>query len=120
MHQKKIFIRYFMEMLAGFVLFGCALAVRDKLEPSMHHGLLRTLVLISPIMPFLLVVWAVARQFRRLDEYGRLMSLQCIAIAFGITMGWAFACGFLEDAGFPRFGMASWVFVALGRGLCSR
>jgi hypothetical protein len=128
MHTRKIFIRYFLEMLAGFGLFGLALTLRDRMEPTLHAGLFKALVMASPVLPFALVVGAVVRQFRRLDEYGRLVSLQSIAIAFGVTMMWAFTSGFLEDAGFPRFGMLSvwnvgmlsWVLAALARALCRR
>jgi hypothetical protein len=128
MRTQKIFIRYFLEMLGGFVLFGLALAFRDNLEHSLHPGLLRMLVLVSPVVPFLLVIWTVVRHFQRLDEYGRLMSLQSIAIAFGVTMFWAFASGFMEDAGFPRFGMLSvwnvgmftWAVVAIVRNVVNR
>jgi hypothetical protein len=127
-HTQKTFIRYFLEMLGGFVLFGVALTFRDKLEPSLHPGVLRNLVLISPVAPFLLVVWAVERQYWRLDEYGRLIYLQSIAIAFGATMVWAFASGFLEDVGFPHFGMLSvwnvgmmtWAVVAIVRNTVGR
>jgi hypothetical protein len=128
MRTQKIFIRYFLEMLGGFLLFGLALAFRDNVEHSLHPGLLRMLVLVCPVVPFLLVIWAVVRQYRRLDEYGRLVTLQTISIAFGVTMFWAFASSFLEDAGLPKFGMLSvwnvgmftWAVIAIVRTLVNR
>jgi hypothetical protein len=125
---RKIFIRYFLEMLGSFVLFGLALTLRDNMESALHPGLPRKLALVSPILPFLLVVWVVVRHFQSLDEYGRLVSLQSMAIAFGVTMTWAFTCGFLEDAGFSHFGLLSvwnvgmftWAVVAIVRSIANR
>jgi hypothetical protein len=128
MHQRKIFIRYFLEMLGGFIFYAIVLTFALTVGPSMHHGIGRTLVLVSPMLPFLLVVWAVVRQFRRLDEYFRLISLESIAIAFGVTAGFAVTYGFLENAGFPRLSMfrvwevmmSVWAVVAIVRSMVGR
>ena len=127
-HCQKIFVRYTIEMLGCFVLYGLFLYISNRMEPSLPAGPMRTLVVASPLVPFLLTVWVVVRQFRRMDEYGRLMSLQSIAIAFGVTMAWVFTYGFLEGDGFPRLsmlsvwsvGMGTWGMVALIRGLAWR
>jgi hypothetical protein len=123
MHTRKIWFRYLAEMSGGFVCYALVLTFSLNMGPSMPTGLLRTLVLVSPTLPFLLVVWAVARQFRRMDEYGRLMSLESIAIAFGVTAGWVVTYGFMENAGYPRLSMftvwmvmmSAWAVVSMFR-----
>jgi hypothetical protein len=47
----------------------------------MDDGLLRTVVLVSPMIGFMLAVWAVARHIRRIDEYMRMLVLEGLAIA---------------------------------------
>ena len=86
-------------------LYVLILVVSIDVGKPMHEGIVRTLVLVSPMGPFLLMVWAVARQIRRSDEYCRLKVLEAIAIAAAVTAGWTFTYGFLENAGFPRLSM---------------
>jgi len=106
-HTRKIFLRYFAEMSAAFLLYAVVLVAVHRFGFPLPKGILKTLVLVSPTLPFLLIVWAVVRQFRRLDEYGRLVSLESIAIAFGVTAGWVITYGFMENAGYPRLSMFS-------------
>ena len=47
-------------------------------------------------------VWAIVRQFGRMDEFVRLRSLENFAIAAAVTACVSFTYGFLEGAGFPK------------------
>jgi hypothetical protein len=128
LHTRKIWFRYIAEMSAAFILYAVVLTISLEVGPPMHAGILKTLVLVSPTLAFLLVVWAVVRQFRRMDEYGRLMSLESIAMAFGVTAGWVVTYGFMENAGYPRLSMFSvwmvmmsaWAVITIVRGMCGR
>jgi hypothetical protein len=128
MHTRKIFIRYSAEMSAAFILYFAVLVAVHRFGFPMPKGILKTLVLVSPTLPFLLIVWAVVRQFRRMDEYGRMMSLESIAIAFGVTAGWVVTYGFMENAGYPRLSMfavwevmmSAWAIIAMVRGIAGR
>jgi hypothetical protein len=128
MHTRKIWFRYLAEMSGGFILYMAVLWFAHDVGFHMRSGTACTLVLVSPMLPFLLVVWAVVRQFRRMDEYGRLISLESIAIAFGITAGWVVTYGFMENAGYPRLSMftvwmvmmSAWVVVTFIRVIARR
>ena len=128
MRQRKIWFRYIAEMSAAFLLYALVLMVSIDVGFPMHKGIGRTLLLVSPTLPFLLVVWAVVRQFRRMDEYGRLMSLESIAMAFGVTAGWVVTYGFMENAGYPRLSMftvwtvmmSAWAVIAIVRSVAGR
>ncbi len=71
----------------------------------------------------MLALWAIIRQFKRVDEFVRLRTLENVAIAAAVTAGATFSYGFLENAGFPRLSMfavwplmgAVWAVVALAR-----
>jgi hypothetical protein len=58
-------------------------------------------------------VWAIARHFRRMDEFLRLRSLEGLAIAAAITAALSVTYGFLESAGFPKLSMF-WVWGVMG------
>jgi len=128
MHEQKIIRRYYIEMSGAFILYALVLVLSIDMGRSMPEGTGRTLLLVSPMLPFLLMVWAIARQIRRSDEYCRLQTLEAIAIAFGVTAGLTFTYGFLENAGFPRLSMfivwpvmgAAWFVVAIARWIASR
>ena len=127
-HTRKIYFRYFAEMSAAFLLYTLFLVGSIDMGFPMHKGIGRTLLVVSPALPFLLIVWAVLRQFRRMDEYIRLMALESIALAFGVTAGWVITYGFMENAGYPRLSMFSvwtvmmsaWAVIALARAMVGR
>jgi uncharacterized membrane protein HdeD (DUF308 family) len=94
----------------------------------MADGLARTIVLLSPMIGFALMIRAIARHVARIDEYQRLRMLESVALAFAITGAVTFSYGFLETAGFPKLSMfavwivlgASWGLVGIVRGVAAR
>jgi hypothetical protein len=104
-HEHKIYLSYLLELLGGFALYAVVLVVSIDVGRPMRTGIGRTLIEVSLMIPFLLVVWVIVRYLRRLDEYQRLQTLENIAIAAAITAGWTFTYGFLENAGFPQISM---------------
>jgi hypothetical protein len=105
MHEHKILVRYIAEMLGTFFLYALVLVLVHRFGFPMHEGIVRTLVLLSPMVPVLLMIGVVARYFRRVDEYIRLKFLENWAMTAAITAGWTFTYGFLENAGLPRLSM---------------
>ena len=69
MHQYKIFLRYLAEMSGAFFFYALILIISIRVGRHMPDGPGRTLVLVSPMVPFLLMIWVIARQFKRMDEY---------------------------------------------------
>jgi hypothetical protein len=104
-HEHKIYLSYLIELLGGFALYAAVLVVSIDVGRPMPAGIGRTLIEVSPMIPFLLIVWVIVRGIRRLDEYQRLLQLESIAIAACVTAGWTFTYGFLENSGFPMLSM---------------
>jgi hypothetical protein len=96
---------YYLEMTGALLLYVVVLALALRLAPNVPSGALQTGLYVSPMIPFLLAIWAVVRHFRRSDEYIRQSTLEYIAIAAAVTAGWTFTYGFLENAGYPRLSM---------------
>ena len=65
----------------------------------------RDLIALSPMLPGALMVWAILRQLRRLDELQRRIQLEAIALAFAGTAFITFSYGFLEGLGYPHLSM---------------
>jgi hypothetical protein len=96
---------YYREMAAAFALYAVLLFSSIHFGRPMTDSLLRTVVLASPIAGFGLMLLAIARHLRRIDEYLRQRLLETFALAAAITAGVTFTYGFLETAGFPRLSM---------------
>jgi hypothetical protein len=79
----------------------------------MEDGAARTLLLLAPMIPLMLAVWAIARHFGRMDEFMRLKSLEGLAIGAAVTAALSLSYGFLESAGFPKLSMF-WVWPVMG------
>lgn len=116
MREKDAAKAYTRELLGSIALYAVILILAIRFGRPMQDGLLRTAVLVSPMLGFGLALWAMARHFRRMDEYIRRLSLENIAMAAGITAGLSFTYGFLETAGFPKLSMFS-VWIVLGGSL---
>ena len=103
--ERAIARRYRHELLGGIGLYIALLVPSVVFAPAMPPGILKTLVVVSPMLGFLCMIWAIARHVARMDEYQRSVLLQTIAIASAATAGITFTYGFLENAGFPRLSM---------------
>lgn len=113
MKEREVNNRYRLELFSAMLIYIGVLVGSIWLAKRMEDGLVRTLLLVSPVIPLLLAVWAIARHFGRMDEFLRLRSLEGLAVAAGITAALSFTYGFLEGAGFPKLSMF-WVWGVMG------
>lgn len=105
MSERTRNARYYKELTGALVLYAIVLVAALSVGKGMSPGVAQTLLYVSPMVPFLLAVWAIVRQVRRADEFVRKTTLEHIAIAAAVTAGWTFTYGFLENAGYPRLTM---------------
>ena len=105
MNQHQAKRRYFKELGIALALYVVLLAAALWLSLDMPSGMLRTVVLLTPMLAFLLALRAVVRAVRRSDEFIRKTTLEHLAIAAAVTAGVTFTYGFLEIAGFPKLSM---------------
>jgi hypothetical protein len=113
MLEKDANRRYRLEMGASLAIYIAVLHTSISYARPMPPGTLRTVLLLVPVIPALLGVWAVARHFRRMDEFVRLRSLESLGFAGAVTAVLAVTYGFLETAGFPKLSMF-WVWMVIG------
>jgi hypothetical protein len=109
MKEKEGNRRYKIELGISMVLYMLALFGSLYYAKPMEEGTPRTLLLLLPVIPMALAVWAIARHVARMDEYLRLRSLEGLALAAAVTAGLSVTYGFLESAGFPKVTMF-WVW----------
>ncbi|WP_313621915.1 hypothetical protein [Achromobacter sp.] len=105
MNQNQAKRRYFKELGVAMALYAILLAGALRLSLDLQPGALRTVVLLSPMLAFLLALRAVVRAIRGSDEFIRKTTLEHLAIAAAVTAGVTFTYGFLEIAGFPKLSM---------------
>jgi predicted permease len=121
--EKKLSRQYLLELGGALAVYTLLLVASITFGRPMEDSLLRILILLSPMAGFSLGIWAIARHFRRRDEFERQNILESIVIAAAITAGLTFTYGFLETAGYPRLSMfAVWpvMCVLSGVTLCVR
>lgn len=112
-HEKRVGKAYLREMAIAFAVYAMLLVATIRYGRAMDDGLLRTVVLLSPMIGFCLMLWAIARHLNRVDEYLRRFLLESFALAAALTAGLTFSYGFLETAGYPRLSMFA-VWMVLG------
>ena len=127
-NERAALRTYHRELFGSIALYIALLVPSLTYGPSMPVGLLRTLVLVTPIIGFFLMIWAISRQVGRMDEYQRSVTLETFSLAAAVTAGVTFTYGFLENAGFPRLSMflvwgvmgCAWLLIGLWRASCHR
>ncbi|RFP21610.1 hypothetical protein D0T25_10155 [Duganella sp. BJB488] len=115
--------KYLRELSGSIAVYVLLLTASLTYGPSMDSGSLKTAALACPVIGFFLMIWAVARQVGRMDEYQRVVMLETVTLAAAVTVGVTFTYGFLEAAGYPRLSMftvwgimgASWLLIGLFR-----
>jgi hypothetical protein len=105
MREKEAGRLYLVELFGSLAIYGVILTAAIHYAPAVTDKAARAALMVSPMLGFCLAVWAVVRQFGRMDEYQHLRSLEAISIAAAVTAGWTFTYGFLELAGFPKLSM---------------
>ncbi len=123
MLEREANKRYNLELVASLAAYVVILVPALYFGSRMEDSALRTAIMLSPMIGFMLALWAVVRMFQRIDEYQRLWTLENLAIAAAVTAGVTFTYGFLENVGFPRLSMfavwplmgGAWFVVAIGR-----
>ena len=113
MLEREAKKKYFIEMGAAMALYMVTLVVSIRFGRTLEPGAGRTLLLLTPVIPVMLTVWALVRQFGRMDEFVRLRSLEAFSVAGAITAGLTLTYAFLETAGFPKLSMF-WVWGIMG------
>ncbi len=112
-HERKTGRRYLVELFCTLGIYTLLLTASIQFGRTMEAGWGKLAVLLSPMIGFLLMIWVVARQVARMDEYVRRILLENIAIGAAITASATFTYGFLETAGYPLQSMFS-VWMVLG------
>jgi hypothetical protein len=120
MHEKRVGRAYRIELFAAIAVYIVLLLASIRFGRPMDDGLLRTVVLLSPMIGFGLMIRSIARHVARVDEYQRMRLLETLALAFGITGAVTFSYGFLETAGYPKLSMFSvWMVMGVSWGVAS-
>ena len=113
MREQRLARQYLLELGGTMTVYVVLLVGSLLVAKPMAPGPVRLLILLAPMLGFGLMLWVIARQYRRMDEYIRRLLLENVAIAAGITAALSFTYGFLEGAGYPRQSMF-WVWSVLG------
>lgn len=111
--ECKAAARYLRELFGSIAIYIALLVPSVTYGPAMEPGPLKTVALTCPMIGFLLMIWAVARQVGRMDEYQRIVMLETFALAAAITAAVTFTYGFMENAGYPRMS-SFWVWGVMG------
>ncbi|MCS0580325.1 hypothetical protein NX784_01840 [Massilia pinisoli] len=120
MHEKRVGRAYRIELWTAIAVYVVLVAASIRFGRPMEGGLLRTVVLLSPMIGFAMMIRAIARHVARIDEYQRLRLLESLALAFAITGAVTFSYGFLETAGYPKLSMFSvWMVMGVSWGVAS-
>lgn len=118
MHEKQVARTYRTELFVAIAVYVVLLFGSIRIGRPMPEGLARTLVLVSPMIGFGLMIRSIVRHVARVDEYIRVRLLENIALAAAITGAVSFTYGFLEGIGYPKLSMFSvWVVMGASFGL---
>ncbi|MGZ8290598.1 MAG: hypothetical protein ACXW2U_17975 [Telluria sp.] len=123
MHEKRVTKAYNRELFGALAVYTILLLGALPFGKRLDDGMLRIAVLLSPMIGFGLMIWAIARHLGRIDEYMRRRVLESVATGAAITAGVTFGYGFLEIAGYPRLPMFTvWCVLCGSTGLvlCTR
>jgi len=113
MLEREARNKYLLELGASMALYTAVLVGSIYMAKTMQPGLARTLVVITPAIPVALFFWVIGRNFRRMDEFVRLRTLESMAIGSSVVGAFSLTYGFFEMAGFPKLSMF-WVWGILG------
>lgn len=98
--------RYLREFAAALVAYVAVLILSlAALARADLSAAVRAAISLAPMLPGLLLCWAVVRQLRRLDELQLRIQFEALGFAFAASALLTFSYGFLEIAGLPKLSL---------------
>lgn len=94
--------RFLMEFAVVIVVYILCVVVSSSLVRSMPDGVAKIALALLPVIPMIAMAVSIVRRVNAMDEMGRKIQLDALAVAFVCTALTTFSYGFLETAGFPR------------------
>jgi hypothetical protein len=111
---------YLIEFSLVIALYVGAVLVRPWLIAHAADSHLVLAAKLLPVLPIWLMLVAVWRHYRRIDEFARLRFLETVAIAFGVGSCAIVSYAFLVDAGLPELALTwAWPTLAASWGITS-
>ena len=108
--RAKTYVREFVPGMVGYCVVLVLVLVFGDLDGTSSW---RFVWAILPVLPLLLVLRAVSRHLRRVDEFQQHQLLQGLGIGFAVAMVAAVTLGFLGIAGMDMR-LAGWFIFAAG------
>lgn len=101
-HLSGIPWRYLGELAGAFGAYaGVLFATLPRLEEA-EPGIMKTVIALAPVLPLILVFWALIRQYNRLDERMKRISAEAFSLG-AMVLGWGLTLwGFGVNAGWPE------------------
>ena len=107
---KRQYTRDFWPGLLGYLLVMAAVVRWGRLD---GHAATRYLWAVTPLIPALWMMRAVAKSVTRADEYQRLLQFRSLAVGFTAAMAASLTVGFLGVAGLA-LPAAGWIIYSAG------
>jgi len=119
---------YLIEFVFVMALYVAAILVRPWLIDHAANAGLALAAKLLPIVPIWLMLGAVWRHYKRIDEFERHKFLVTLAISFGVGSCTVVSYSFLMDAGLPPLAITwawptlavSWVITSAIRSMADR
>lgn len=100
--RKKILAVWFRQFGVLLLIYLAAYAAAMWAILSLPAGMLRTLLVLAPVVPGLLMIWRAVVNYRRCDEFLRIKVLEATAQTAVFTAVWTLIYAYLEPLGFPH------------------
>ena len=108
--------RYFLELMGAMALYLAALYYSvTYANAHAAPSVLKTLIVLLPMLPVCLVGLAIIRFYNRMDEMHRRAMLENIALSAGFMAFMSLGLGFAENGGLPHLGII-WAWPLMGVG----
>jgi len=85
-----------------FLLYIAAYVAAMWALATLPAGTTKSLLVLSPVLPGLAMIWNTALAYRRSDEFVRHEILYAAALAALVTAVWTLVYAYLEPLGFPH------------------
>ena len=94
--------RFLVEFIAILLLYVACVVISSASVRAMPDGAAKIALALLPVIPMIAIAVSIIRRLNSMDELGRKIQLEALAVAFVCTALTTFSYGFLETAGLPR------------------